>query len=403
MSQTKKIIAVFFGGRSPEHDVSVVSGLQVLGAIDPSRYDSFPVYVTPSGEWLVGDVLRERSHYMLSAENKKKTQSVTLDMDASTPPQLLPKAGGFLSKPKPIAFDVALPVFHGEGGENGAVQGLFDFANVPYTGVRGMASNIFMDKVTTKRIQNDLDIPHLPYAVIERPSTGLFIAAQKLEPMLEGVTFPAIVKPVHLGSSIGVAKVENLDELSACLPPIFELDSAAIVEPFVQNLVEYNAAVARIDGVTRISAIERPKATDELLDFKQKYLSGGDGPNKLSGTKAPGTISEGMLSLTRELNPELDAKTKDNIAAWAARIFDALDAGGAPRIDFMMNEKSGDIWMNEINPIPGSYGYFLWEAAADSLLFGELLTHLIEEAVQIHKARSLPKDPVPKDARLFKR
>lgn len=219
--------------------------------------------------------------------------------------------------------------------------------------------------------------------------------------------FPLILKPSHLGSSIGVAKVDTLEELAACLPAIFEMDDTAIVEPFVSNLVEYNAAVANIDGVIKISAIERPKASDELLDFKQKYLSGGDNKNgdKMGGgIKSPATaISEGMLSLTRELNPKLDNEMEENIRAWSVRLFEALDGTGAPRIDFIGDSKSGEIWMNEVNPIPGSYGYFLWEAAKDSLLFSDFLSGLIEEALRERRKKAMPKDPVPKDARLLKR
>src|SRR5690606_37757130 len=128
--------------------------------------------------------------------------------------------------------------------------------------------------------------------------------------------------------------------------------------------VEYNVAVSRIEGEVRTSAIERPKAQEELLDFKQKYLSGGD--NK-SGTKNPGESSEGMLSLTRELNPRLDKGQEENIRAWSRAMFIGVEGAGAPRIDYLCDSKSGEIWLNEVNPIPGSYGYFLWEAAEQPL------------------------------------
>lgn len=406
MSQSKKRVAVFFGGRSPEHDVSVVSGLQILGAIDQTRYDAFPVYVAPDGEWLVGDILRDRANYLLNAAARKQVQSVTLDIAAGQGGRLVPKKSGLFGGAKSIEFDVALPVFHGLYGEDGQVQGVFEFAGIPYAGMRTMASSILMDKVATKRILNDLDIPHLPYAVIKRPAEGYYIAPEKLEVMMGDLKFPCILKPSHLGSSIGVAKVNSLEELSACLPAIFEMDDAAIMEPFVQNLVEYNVALANVGGEVKTSAIERPKATEELLDFKQKYLSGGSNKNgdKLGGgIKTPGTISEGMLSLTRELNPKLDAKMESDIREWSVRLYKALDGTGAPRIDFIGNEKTGEIWMNEVNPIPGSYGYFLWEAAADPLLFAEFLTGLIEEAFAARRGKNLPKDPVPKDARLLKR
>lgn len=406
MSQNKRRVAVLFGGRSPEHDVSVVSGLQILNAIDQLRYDAFPVYITTDGEWLVGDVLRDRANYILRGDSKKKATAVTLDVTSDKVGRLIPRKKGLFRKAEPIDFDVALPAFHGLYGEDGRVQALLELIGVAYTGMRVMSTAILMDKVATKRILNDLEIPHLPYAVIQRPEEGYFVAPDDLKAAIGGLKFPLILKPSHLGSSIGVAKIDDWEQLSMCLPPIFEMDDTAIVEPFVQNLVEYNVAISNIDGEVKTSAIERPKAKDELLDFKQKYLSGGDGKSgdKMSGgLKTPGTISEGMLSLTRELNPDLDRAMESNIRDWSVRLFEAMEGAGAPRIDFIGNSKTGEIWMNEVNPIPGSYGYFLWEAAREPLLFAEFLTNLIEEALLHRRKKTLPKDPVPKDARLFKR
>ncbi|MEM7651112.1 MAG: D-alanine--D-alanine ligase [Pseudomonadota bacterium] len=405
MSENKKTVAVFFGGRSPEHDVSVVTGLQILSAIDSENYHAFPVYITTDGEWLVGDVLRERANYMLGAETRKETQSVTLNLKPEKRGQLVPLKKGLFGGAKPIEFDVAIPSFHGLYGEDGNIQGLFEFAGIPYAGMRTMASSVLMDKGATKKILQGAGIPVLPSAIIYRPDQGTMIPEEELKSMMGDVDFPCIVKPNHLGSSIGVAKANNLAELRACLPGVFEFDDAAIIEPFVENLVEYNVAVSKAFGGVRTSAIERPKATDELLDFKQKYLSGGDNKsgNKTGGTKTVGAISEGMLSLTRELNPKLDKKSAENIKDWALKMFGAIEGTGAPRIDFIGNEKTGELWLNEVNPWPGSIGYFLWEAAQEPILFTDLLTGLIEEALHESRKRKLPKDPVPKDARLLER
>lgn len=402
---TKKRVAVFFGGRSPEHDVSVVSGLQAMNAIDQSRYAPFPVYIAPDGEWLVGDILRDRANYMLDANALKQVTPVTLDVAGGRKGMLIPKKSGLFSGAKPIEFDVAFPIFHGLIGEDGNIQGLFELANIPYTGMRTKASAILMDKVATKHFLRALDIPYLPYAVIKRPEEGYLISEDRLEALLAPLTYPCIIKPAHLGSSIGVAKVRDAHEAKACLPAVFEYDPVAIAEPFVENLIEYNVSVSKcFDGKTIVtSAIERPKAKDELLDFKQKYLSGGGTKGAKGGTKTPGQSSEGMLSLTREINPSLPKETENNIRTWANRLFDALDGSGAPRIDFIGNAKTGQIWMNEVNPCPGSLGYFLWEAAPQPHLFTDYLTALIEEAFAENRKLALPRDPVPKDARLFKR
>jgi D-alanine-D-alanine ligase len=397
----KTRIAVFLGGRSPEHDVSVVTGLQALQALDQSRFDAFVVYVTTRGEWLVGPALEDRRNYLPDAQIRAKLTEVTLDIGAGGAGRLIPRRTGLFGRRPPIEFDVALLAFHGLGGEDGQMQGLFEAANVPYTGMRTLASAVLMDKVVTKRALEGSGIPLLRQAVIDRPATGLPAAGALTEEMRHAnIGFPCIVKPVHLGSSIGVGKAETLEEARALLAAIFRLDTQALIEPFVPNLVEYNVSVSRLGGTTRCSAIERPKRVEDLLDFRQKYLSGGD--NKTGG-KILGASSQGMLSLTREINPELPPAFADNLRRWATAAFEAVGGTGVPRIDFLCNEATGEIWLNEVNPCPGSFGFYLWEAAEEPLGFTALLSALIDEARARHRAVQLPDDPVPPDARLLKR
>lgn len=408
---TKKTIAVFFGGRSPEHDVSVVSALQVMSALDRSLYDVVPVYMATDGRWWTGEALMQRESYLPSAEVLASLSQVSLDMSANGRPTLTPANASLFSRAAfsknagKIEFDVAIPCFHGLVGEDGQVQGMFETARVPYTGMRTLASAVLMDKVATKRMLSGADIPQLDYREIQRPSEGLLMTVAELAPIVADLKAPWIIKPSHLGSSIGVAKVNTLDELADVLPEIFKYDTAAILEPFVENMVEYNVAVSRMTGELTTSAIERPKRTDELLNFKEKYLSSGGkktGGVK-GGAKAPGQqASEGMLSLTRELNPDIAGLDAD-IRRWAGLAFDRVGGTGAPRIDFIGNEETGELWLNEVNPCPGSFGYFLWEAGAKPILFSEMLDHLISEASFQHARARLPQDPTPKDARLFSR
>jgi D-alanine-D-alanine ligase len=397
----KTRIAVFLGGRSPEHDVSVVTGLQALAALDQARFDAFVAYVTPQGDWLVGPGLDERKSYLPDAQLRAKLTEVTLDIAAGSSGRLIPRKTGLFSRRPPMEFDVALLAFHGSGGEDGQMQGLFEAANIPYTGMRTLASAVLMDKAITKRALEGSGIPLLRQAVIDRPATGLPAAAALGEEMrLANIGFPCIVKPVHLGSSIGVGKAENVEEARALLAAIFRLDTQALIEPFVPNLVEYNVSVARFGGAVRCSAIERPKRVEDLLDFRQKYLSGG--ANKTGG-KVLGQSSQGMLSLTREINPELTPAFADNLRRWAIAAFEAVTGTGAPRIDFLSNEATGEVWLNEVNPCPGSFGFYLWEAAPEPIGFTALLSLLIDEAQARHRAVQLADDPVPPDARLLKR
>ncbi len=399
----KKTVAVLFGGRSPEHDVSIVSGLQALQALDLQRFDAFPVYISPEGAWYVGDCLRDRASYIPDRSVLEKCTRVTLDInsDVSGRGKLVRSDGkGLFGQKKPVEFDVALLAFHGYFGEDGRIQSLFELANVPYTGMRPLASSIFMDKAATKHLLSSTDIPLLPSHVIDRPKDGLYIDDAAVDAAIKTIPYPAIIKPVRLGSSIGVAKIGNNDEFRAAAAEIFKMDTQAILEPFVSNLVEYNVSVCRRGDTVMTSAIECPKSTTDLLDFREKYLNGGKGGAK---TKTPGATSEGMLSLTRDINPNLPNEMDSDIRRWTTQCFVRALGTGAPRIDFLCNSDTGEIWLNEVNPTPGSLAYFLWEAAEQPMLFADLLSNMIDEAFELHRSIQIPADPTYADARIFPR
>src|SRR5579862_4225733 len=238
-SKNETRVAVFFGGRSPEHDVSVITGLQALKALDQERFAGFPVYVDPRGAWFLGDTLAERRNYLPDAGTQAQLTEVTLSFGAPGHGVLVPKRTGLFGRRTAAEFDVALLAFHGLGGEDGQIQGFFETANIPYTGMRTLASALLMDKAATKRLLRGLDIPLLPDAVVTRSSSGL-PSADALGALLGNRGFPCIVKPAHLGSSIGVGKAEDVEEVRALLPAIFRFDRQAVIEPFVPNLVEYN-------------------------------------------------------------------------------------------------------------------------------------------------------------------
>ncbi|HEV8680141.1 MAG TPA: hypothetical protein VGQ90_12265 [Stellaceae bacterium] len=398
-SRNETRVAVFLGGRSPEHDVSVITGLQALKAIDQERFVALPVYVDPRGAWFIGEALAERRNYLPDARLAGQLTEVSLSLGESGRGVLAPKRTGLFGRRAPTEFDVALLAFHGLGGEDGQMQGLCEIAGLPYTGMRTLASAVFMDKAATKRLLRGLGIPLLPYAVVPRTAGGL-PSAEALTALLGEIGFPCIVKPVHLGSSIGVGKADNVEEVRALLPTIFRLDTQAMIEPFVANLAEYNLSVMRVGGKVRTSAIERPKRAEELLDFRQKYLSGG---GDKGGVKGEGGNSQGMLSLTRDINPPLPGGLESDLRRWAAAAFEAVDGVGAPRVDFYCDEATGEVWLNEVNPCPGSFAYFLWEAADPPIRFTQLLSLLIDEALMRYRDSRLPDDPVPPEARLLRR
>ena len=292
------------------------------------------------------------------------------------------------------AVDCELPVFHGTIGEDGRIQAYYELLGIPVTGLSASSTSIAMRKDVTKALGKAAGGNVLPHVTVghERVHRPDEVIAE----VKEQFGFPVIVKPANLGSSVGVglAKSDN-EALWPLVEYVLKKDTLALIEPQVQNLVEYNIAMIAKDGAIKFSAIERPKSGAELLDFREKYLS-ADG-----GTKGSFKPSEGMLSLTRDINPDIPDELKARIYDYAAKTFTALGKRGAPRIDFMCNTETGELWFNEINAIPGSYGFFLWEAAAEPMLFPELVIHLVDEATG--DTIKTFEDPVPQDARLLQR
>jgi len=403
----KKVIAVIFGGRSVEHDVSVLTGLQFLEALDPGRYDGLPIYVDPLGQWWTGEALLRRSHYPLKSAAHKDLRQVMLDLatPANGQPQLVSFSKGLMGEKRTvIPFDLMVPAIHGSNGEDGSLQGMLEFADIPFAGCRSLGAAATMDKVFAKSAARTGGIKVLPELALDRPAKGIFLDPATLEGQLKEafgtLKFPYIVKPCNLGSSVGVGKADDMDGLVAALMSAFRLDSRVIVEPFVANLTEYNIAVRRSSaGAILTSAIERPLRKAELLDFKNKYLAGGEpgGPKLDSGP------SEGMASLNRELNPsDLSDAQETFVRNSASRMFDLLSLAGSVRVDFLSNSETGELWLNEVNTIPGSFAYFLWEAAAEPTSFLELTSAIIDEGFRLSAERLGSTDSGLGGATIFK-
>lgn len=387
----KKIVAVIFGGRSVEHDVSVLTGLQFLEALNPTLYIGLPIYVDSLGAWWTGEALTRRSQYPITDEKHQTLTPVQLDLatNASGRARLITREKGFLGdKVSFISFDIMVPAIHGSNGEDGTLQGLLEFAAIAYTGCRVMGAALTMDKVAAKSWARHHDLPVLPELKLMRPKTGKYIDEEGLKTDLKaalgGFSYPYCVKPCNLGSSVGVSKADDFDGLMAALIQVFRMDSEAMIEPFVANLVEYNIAVRRDGSATvQTSAIERPSSESDLLDFKNKYLSGDKGGPKLD--TAP---SEGMASLNRTINPqEIDSTQENLIRSTASALFDGMNLAGSVRIDFLCDSATGEIWFNEANTIPGSFAYFLWEAAVPPLSFLELTSNMIDEGLALSSDR----------------
>ena len=383
-ANTQRPIAVLFGGQSPEHDVSIVTALQVMDALDPRAFRLIPIYCDFDGGYVTGPALRRRDNFRPKPTGKRGYFAWTDD-----------GPGLVCDDKSTYHFDAVIMAYHGLYGEDGREQAHLERLGIPYTGFTSLYSALAMRKDMTKEFLAPTGIRMLPHAVLERPVGGGVPSRQQLQQTLEELAFPLILKPCSLGSSIGVALVQNLAEVEAVLPSILAKDNRVLAEPQVQNLIEYNIAVRMTANGPITSAIEQPKTDADLLDFKEKYLSAGGGKKGLSPP------SEGMLSLTRDINPALPPDREAQIRSIATLAFERLGQRGAPRFDFLYDSEAGDLYFNEVNPIPGSFGHFLWEAASQPLLFPDLLAALVHEALG-DTLRNFG-DPVPNDARLLAR
>jgi len=393
----KQKVALFFGGNSPEHDISIITALSVAAAIDSQKFEVIPVYADKNNIFYTGVELLQRENYYLSESTKNKIDTVNIAINPVTgSPSLLVVENSRFKKSRYIDFDVAMPAFHGGAGEDGAFVGLLEFLNIPYTGPRAMASKIVMNKYLTKELFKNANINVLPSNLLIRSNKEEFL---DLEYYLNQVTldYPLCVKPCNLGSSIGVNIVRNEKELKSAIIEIFKIDYQILIEPYVENLIEFNISISNALGDDVLSAIEKPISSGEMLDFKTKYLNGQSRKAKLS---VPSSM--GMASLKRDTNPvELTEDLKAKIHDYAIKAFNIISGTGAPRIDFLCNSKTGQIWLNEINPLPGSFAYYLWEAADQKVNFTKLLSALINEGIEIARNNQIVTDSVATGSNIF--
>lgn len=383
MSTQHEQIAVFFGGRSVEHEISVISGLQLILALDQQRYDVIPVYIATDGRWFTGADLLERDFYRTLPKGFDKLEEIVLL------PQ--PNIGGFfkvrqnpLTSEKSvnitkrsagsfIAVDVCLLAFHGQYGEDGCLQGLLELADLPYTGCNVLSTALAMNKSLCKTVLSKYGIPVLPWAMAHKRDTFEDIAEERKrifsEPGLSN--YPLFVKPNHLGSSVGIGKAHDDATLNAALLNVFRYDLEAIIEPSVENLLEINISI--LDGEELIASVtETPVSDSGVLSYEEKYLRGG-------GKKS--ASSDGMASLTRVIDPpDLDPALKETVTEYAKKSFRVLGCSGLVRFDFMLDVDSGELYFNELNPIPGSFAFYLWEKSHPVRLYTENINQIIASA-----------------------
>lgn len=373
-------VGVLFGGKSVEHEISVISAIQAMQSLNRDKYDVIPIYITKNNEFYVGENVGKIESYTDIASLIKSSQRVIMVNDENKV-KLIKYPQKMLSKGYVDYIDVAFPVVHGTNVEDGTLQGYLQMMNIPYVGCDVLSSAVGMDKYVMKTVLKDNGIPVLDckcYTANQYDENEEAI----VDEIEKAIGYPVIVKPVNLGSSIGISKAENRTELYDSLETAFQYATKVLIEAAVQNLKEINCSVLGDYEKAEASECEEPVSSDKILTFAEKYI--GDGSAKgAKGTKGGAKSSggsKGMATLKRKIPADITEEQRDTIRTLAVKAFKCLGCGGVSRIDFMMDTKTGNIWLNEINTIPGSLSFYLWEPVG--VKYPELLDRMISLALK---------------------
>jgi len=367
-------LGIIFGGRSVEHEVSVVTGYQVIEAADRAKYDVTPIYIGRDNVWYIGEPLNNISFFRQDHPPLNSLMRVFPAPDAATGKLLLIETeSGLLKKPKTVTVDVVLPATHGTFVEDGSLQGLLDMAGVPYAASNVRGSAVGMDKEMTKAALAAAGLPHLPYQIVRRTQWEANQAGC-VASVEAALSYPLFIKPAALGSSVAVGRAGNQSELISTLDLALRFSDRALVEPSLDKAIEINCSV--LDGDPPIaSVLEQPVRTGDLLSFEEKYKGGGKKGGKGSG----------MAGQQRLIPAPLSAEQTELIRDLAVKTFLAIGAGGVARVDFMISP-AGEVLVNELNNIPGSLSYYLWEPLGKS--FRELIDRLVDRAIEVNRRRN---------------
>jgi len=365
-------VGVIFGGRSVEHEVSIISALQAIRALDKEKYQAVPIYINKNGAWLGGEALLDLAVYQKAGELEKKCYPVVLRPVHGRFRLDIPAEKGLFKKAEEVRLDVILPVVHGSYVEDGCLQGLLELTGIPYVGPSVLGAACGMDKIVMKSILIEAGLPVADYVWCytgEWEDDNAAVIA-KIEKTL---AYPVIVKPADLGSSIGIKKAANKDELQDAMELAASFSRRLLVERVIEPLREINCAVLGFENEIELSLCEEPFSADEILSFKDKYIGSGD-------------IAKGMSACKRRLPAEISDEVRQKIEDYTRRSFRALDGAGVCRIDFLLNRDTEKVFVNEVNTIPGSLSFYLWEPA------GKSYTVLLDDLIKIALLRSRRKE-----------
>lgn len=363
----KTNIGVFFGGRSTEHEISVISASQAMHAINRDKYDVTPIYISKQGKYYTGDALFDVANYRDIPSLIAKCTEVYMkpvygdyNLYRSKP------TGMFGSKAPVTTLDVVIPVLHGSNVEDGIFEGVLETIGIPYAGCDTLASANGMDKITMKMILSSCDIPVINY-VWFTDKQWFAQREQLIEKIETKIGYPVIVKPANLGSSVGIGRAANREQLIAKVEIAEKYSARIIVEHMVDNLKEINCSVLGDCDEYESSVLEEPIKSAEILSYEDKYMGGTKG-------------AKGMQASQKRIPADLPQEMTDKIRYLAGETFRVLSCHGVSRIDFIVDDDTNEIFVNEINTIPGSLSFYLWEATG--LPFDKLMDRLVHLALK---------------------
>ena len=361
----KTTIGVFFGGRSVEHEISILTALQAMYAIDASRYNVIPIYISKEGRWYSGEPLMSVSNYKDMTALKSHCEEVYMN----------PEYGDYnlYRRKKPLfgshivaTLDVAIPALHGTNGEDGVFQGLLETIGIPFAGCDTLSAAIGMDKIVMKMVLEHSDIPVVDYVWFtdKQWATTRDKWVEKIE---NKIGYPVIVKPANLGSSVGIARADNRQELITKVEEASRYSTRLIVEDLVENLKEINCSVLGDCDDYTTSVCEEPIKSGKILSYEDKYMGGSKGES-------------GMQASEKRIPADLSDEQTQRVRFLAGETFRVLSCHGVARVDVMIDDNTGAIYVNEINAIPGSFSFYLWEATG--VPFYELMDKLVSLALK---------------------
>lgn len=373
MSKTQ--LGVIFGSRSCEREVAIISAVQLMNHVNVEAYDVIPVYISEQGVWYTGAPLRKIETFRHFNPDAPGIERVELDMSAGSGALLATRPGkGLFGHPTRVMvarLEVCLVVMHGLNGEDGTLQGMLELANLPYTSTGVAGSAIGMDKIMMKQFFRGAGLPVLPGAWFTR-SRWEAAREQVLDEVEAQLGYPVFVKPANLGSSIGVSRADHREGLADSLDLAFDYDRRVLVEKGLDRPIELNCSVLGYDDEVEASPIEMPISAEKFLDFKEKYLASGG--------------SKGMASLHRVLPAPIPEELRDRLQQLSCDIFRMLDCKGVVRIDYMWDRATEDVFITEINTIPGSLAFYLWENAG--VKYQTLIDRMVRCARRAHEDKN---------------